>query len=310
MVPASRPDRHYDYCSYCSYCSYGNRRSLPISHCSLLNPISFAGLEFLPLSINGRRSYGLLDNQASWNFMSKDFVRENGIDIDVGHDIITAGDARIIRTIGRTRIQCAALLNRRQLVNCEFVILDSTVHPIILGRPFFHSSNLFSNLGPRSQAPYPRKKRLEQPFGTSKYEHHDFKLRVRVPCILIETETLATIDKAASIDLMSLSLIRRLCLSMFLRRKHRATIVLGDGRKIQSEGTVQTTVIFAACTGRKKKLTIEFHIVETLAFGMILGSSTVQTLKHWTTNNISFEWIPVIESRMLLCAFQLPKGTS
>jgi hypothetical protein len=273
--------------------------------------VRFGDLEFLQLVINGRSQYGLVDNQASRNFMSKSFAQENNIDIEAGSDAITVGDARVISTIGRARIQCVALLKSRHIVNCEFEVLELAVQPIILGKPFFRSNNTLFNVRLTDQPSCSPSKRLrELHAATSQCPHFDFRLKVRLRCKMIEREALATIDKAATANLMSSGLARRLGLSVFKQRKHKATIFLGDGRKIQSVGTVQIVALFVDCTGRSKKLPIKFIVVQTLAFGMILGSSTMQTLRQWTADDTFLDWIPVPESRILLCIFQVNEGTS
>lgn len=273
--------------------------------------VRFGDLEFLQLIIHDRSRYGLLDNQASCNFMSKSFARENNIDIEAGRDVITVGDARVISTIGRARIQCVVLLKSRHIVDCEFEVLELAVQPIILGKPFFRSNNTLFNVRLIDQPSRPPSIILPELYAAaSQCPRLDFKLKVRLRCKMIEKEALATIDKAATADLMSSGLARRLGLSVSQQRKPKATIFLGDGRRIQSAGTIQIAALFVGYTGRSKKLPIEFIVVQTLAFEMVLGSPTLRSLGQWAADDTFLDWIPVPESRILLCPFQVNKDSN
>lgn len=304
LSPASNNDLPLD-----DYLCHGSctTASAALYLSALESAISIGRLDFLQLLINGRRLYGLLDNQASFNFITEDFAIENNVEIEYESDVVTVGDSRTTRLVGRGRLLCIALLETKKVVECEFKILRSATRSIILGRPFLRSISCHCRASSEANDSLLSVSR-ELGNGYCLTSHVDLRLRVRFRRNLSEKEVLAVIDWGASANLLSLDIATLLGLSISRHLKQQATILLGDGRRIRSVGVVCLTVLFVRRDGGSKRVSLKFNVVHDLAFGMVFGTSTLQNLKQWSDGDIILEWVPIFEPRILLCTYEVNKG--
>lgn len=266
--------------------------------------VQCGGLSYLPIILGQRRELGLLDNQASRNFVAYEFACSLGLEIAGKSHIVTLGDGRDVKTRGTVEVQCTAMLQDRKRFICQYEVLEHALHRIILGKPFIR---MMERVQPQEKPPLCPDLYIQ---GTISHagefltvESYDVRLRTRVLTKAGFRDVLATLDQASTAHFMSLSLVKELNLRVSDCCEN-ISVTTGDGLHATVLGTCWPTMNLQLRTGGIIKLRIVAYVIKCLPFDLVLGKPIHHDLRLWDTGH-ALEWCLVPELRLLLCPERL-----
>ena len=254
----------------------------------------------------------MIDNQASANVMTLDFVRKHRFKIVPKRRPFELANGSIHYSIGYTVISCGFCRDQQDTRLHKFYIFKDCIEPLILGWRLLYDMGILSP--PEiNELREPNQEKGKSPPNIRTYLDETMIPRAEVQVHMKHSgglrKVLAVPDKGSSVDAMSLAFALSMGYSIDRKGSSQCVLRLASGLMIRSVGTVCASFQMDTKDLRVNLFQKDFVVIANFPFDIAFGNALIHELKLFGTNLSSLEWVHMRTELPLLCpAYGNPTG--
>ena len=265
--------------------------------------------DYSQIIIDGKRHSGLVDNQASANIMTLDFVRKHRFKIVPKRLPFELANGSVQYSIGYTLVSCALTRDQPGTRLHEFYIFTTCIESLVLGRKLLYDLGILSS--PKVSKPQSLNRNKEEnslnsdhPLGEIMIPRPEVRIRIRHSGGI--KKILAVPDKGSGVDAMSLAFAQSMGYNIDREETNQCILRLASGLMIRSIGTVCASFEMDMKSARLDLLQRTFAIIVNFPFDIAFGNAFIHERQVFEANLSCLEWVHVREKLPLLCIVEVP----
>jgi hypothetical protein len=241
----------------------------------------------LPINIKGKKLDASPDTGSDECCMPKDVADKLGLKVRCDPGDIKSfekGDGRILKSIGRTTIDCSFWKEPGRKIRCVFYVFEKLITPLIMGRKFLESTETLTRHQNRLVDRPPRA-------GVYRVMHLSRPKR-RMRCYIDSDLVNANPDTGAEMELVSPEFIKRKGYTVTAPDTEHEEVQFVDGSTARTQG--QVTMRFEAYGDAlqeaipTKARYRKFYVIDGLTTDVLLGEDLLYGINAFTDHASSF----------------------
>lgn len=238
---------------------------------------------FIPLEVNGVRTYALPDTGVFGNAICEDYALDIGATIErpaAKHHFMNAKN-RTFESVGTTKLSITipgalsenSAKSERQWI-CTFAVVKHLAAPLVLGSQFLQKTQALANLAHLmvKKTMSVMSDKLKQLRNFWMFMHMDLPTQ-KLGCSLDAEPAFASLDSGSDIDVVSLSYAKSRQWQIESIAEGEGYVLLANSELVKLAGYVDTTLgIRGGCIRRR------LYVPDGLVCDVVLGDPTIEAL--------------------------------